>query len=116
MRRNCGHKRGDVECPSAADAVHDSAPDWFKKMASRKNGSGQKKASIASQSGGKSSGGGKKQMCKFFAKHGRCSFGDKCNFAHGAEELRAKPAGDVTAGAAGAALKRQRPSYGAMGP
>ena len=51
-------------------------------MASRKNGGGQKKASIASQSGGKSSGGGKKQMCKFFAKHGRCSFGNKCKFSH----------------------------------
>ena len=43
-----GHKRGDVECPSAADAVHDSAPDWFKKIAPRKNGDGHKKARITS--------------------------------------------------------------------
>jgi len=55
----------------------------------------------------------KTSMCKRFTSPAGCSFGDKCNFAHGAEELRAKPAGDVNAGA-GAALKRQRPNYGAV--
>ncbi|EKX41970.1 hypothetical protein GUITHDRAFT_51698, partial [Guillardia theta CCMP2712] len=30
----------------------------------------------------------KTQMCKNFEAHGFCGFGDKCNFAHGKEELR----------------------------
>uniref|UniRef100_A0A7S0EY75 C3H1-type domain-containing protein n=1 Tax=Hanusia phi TaxID=3032 RepID=A0A7S0EY75_9CRYP len=30
----------------------------------------------------------KTQMCKNFEAHGFCGFGDKCNFAHGVEELR----------------------------
>jgi len=37
----------------------------------------------ASKGGGKSAGKGGKGLCKFYAKTGRCSYGDKCKFSHG---------------------------------
>jgi hypothetical protein len=30
----------------------------------------------------------KTQTCKNFEKEGRCKFGEKCSYAHGAQELR----------------------------
>ena len=66
--------------PAAAGAVHDSAPDWFKKIAARKKG-----GSLSNnKSGGRNNGSGKKQVCKFYAKHGRYYFSDKCKFSHDA--------------------------------
>ena len=29
--------------------------------------------------------------CKYFTQDGVCNFGDKCSFAHGLEDMRAKP-------------------------
>jgi hypothetical protein len=45
----------------------------------------------------------KTRMCKNFEQMGSCKFGDKCNFAHGKEELRrgGGPASTVSAGRGG---------------
>lgn len=38
----------------------------------------------------------KTSLCKRYQSPGGCTFGDKCNFAHGPEELRQKPSNPVT--------------------
>lgn len=37
----------------------------------------------------------KTMLCKHFETNKGCSFGDKCQFAHGAAELRANPFGVI---------------------
>ena len=41
------------------------------------------------------SGGYKTSLCKNYMESGICSFGTKCNFAHGPMELRSPPGGNM---------------------
>jgi len=50
----------------------------------------------------------KTTLCKRFTSPGGCSFGEKCNFAHGAEEIRQKPPLGAKSVAESLGQKRQR--------
>eukprot|EP00316_Scyphosphaera_apsteinii_P017531 CAMPEP_0119308406 /NCGR_PEP_ID=MMETSP1333-20130426/10569_1 /TAXON_ID=418940 /ORGANISM="Scyphosphaera apsteinii, Strain RCC1455" /LENGTH=200 /DNA_ID=CAMNT_0007312161 /DNA_START=21 /DNA_END=623 /DNA_ORIENTATION=+ len=58
----------------------------------------------------------KTSMCKRFNSPGGCSFGDRCNFAHGAEDLRQKPATWVSEAGGTNGTKRMRPEEGGYAP